>query len=98
MIMEKSTHSVMKVYASTTDRLGSQLLYEAVVYRAREAGITAGTVKLRPVPPALKATSSSSTEVPAIAAPGATERTVVSSCARTTLAVIRRLSARSRSL
>ncbi len=44
MIMEKSTHSVMKVYASTTDRLGSQLLYEAVVYRAREAGITGATV------------------------------------------------------
>lgn len=42
--MENLSHSVMKVYASTTDRLGSQLLYEAVVYRAREAGISGATV------------------------------------------------------
>lgn len=42
--MEKISHSIMKVYASSTDRLGSQLLYEAVVYRAREAGISGATV------------------------------------------------------
>jgi PII-like signaling protein len=42
--MENLTHSVMKIYASTTDRLGSQLLYEAIVYRAREAGISGVTV------------------------------------------------------
>lgn len=34
----------MKVYASSTDRLGSQLLYEAIVYRAREAGLSGATV------------------------------------------------------
>jgi PII-like signaling protein len=44
MIMEKSSYSVMRVYASTTDRLGSQLLYEAIVYRAREEGISGATV------------------------------------------------------
>jgi hypothetical protein len=44
MIMEKSSHSVMRVYAGTTDRLGSQLLYEAIVYRAREEGISGATV------------------------------------------------------
>ncbi|MDM8001953.1 MAG: DUF190 domain-containing protein [Bacteroidota bacterium] len=42
--MEKRSHSVLKVFASSTDRLGSQLLYEAVVYRAREAGISGATV------------------------------------------------------
>jgi uncharacterized protein len=42
--MEKISHSIMKVYASSTDRLGSQLLYEAIVYRAREAGISGATV------------------------------------------------------
>ena len=42
--MEKISNSIMKVYASSTDRLGSQLLYEAVVYRAREAGISGATV------------------------------------------------------
>lgn len=42
--MGKSYHSVLKIYASSTDRLGSALLYEAVVYRAREAGISGATV------------------------------------------------------
>lgn len=42
--MEKRSYSVMKVFASSTDRLGSQLLYESVVYRAREAGISGATV------------------------------------------------------
>lgn len=42
--MEKISHSIMKVYASSTDRLGSQLLYEAIVYRAREAGLSGATV------------------------------------------------------
>jgi len=44
MIMEKNAHAVLKVYASSTDRLGSQLLYEAIVYKAREAGISGATV------------------------------------------------------
>jgi len=34
----------MKVYASSTDRLGSQLLYEAIVYKARETGLSGVTV------------------------------------------------------
>ena len=42
--MEKNAHSVLKVYASSTDKLGSQLLYEAIVYKAREAGISGATV------------------------------------------------------
>ena len=42
--MEKKSHSVLKVYASSTDRIGSQLLYEEVVHRAREAGISGATV------------------------------------------------------
>ncbi|HNX83523.1 MAG: DUF190 domain-containing protein [Bacteroidales bacterium] len=42
--MEKKPNSVLKVFASSTDRLGSQLLYEAVVLRAREAGISGATV------------------------------------------------------
>lgn len=34
----------MKIYSSSTDRLGSQLLYEAIVYKARDAGISGVTV------------------------------------------------------
>jgi hypothetical protein len=34
----------MKVYASSTDRLGSQLLYEAIVYKAKETGLSGVTV------------------------------------------------------
>jgi PII-like signaling protein len=42
--MEMTAYSVLKVYASSTDRLGSRLLHEAVVFRAREAGISGATV------------------------------------------------------
>jgi len=42
--MKAPNHSVMKVYASSTDRLGSQLLYEAIVYKARETGLSGVTV------------------------------------------------------
>lgn len=42
--MEKKSNSVLKVFASSTDRLGSQLLYEAIVYSARKAGISGATV------------------------------------------------------
>ena len=42
--MEKKSHSVLKIYASSTDRLGSRLLYEEVVQRAREEGISGATV------------------------------------------------------
>ena len=34
----------MKIYASSTDRLGSQLLYEAIVYKAKETGLSGVTV------------------------------------------------------
>lgn len=44
MIMENHSHSVMKIYTSSTDRLGSQLLYEAIVYKAKENGISGVTV------------------------------------------------------
>lgn len=43
-MMKNKTHSVLKIYASSTDRLGSQLLYEAIVFKAREAGISGATV------------------------------------------------------
>lgn len=42
--MSKTTHSLLKIYASSTDRLGAGLLYEEIVYRAREAGISGVTV------------------------------------------------------
>jgi PII-like signaling protein len=42
--MQNQTHSVLKIYASSTDRLGSELLYEAIVYKAKEAGISGATV------------------------------------------------------
>ena len=42
--MNNTGHSVLKIYASTTDRLGSRLLYEEIVYKAREAGISGVTV------------------------------------------------------
>jgi len=42
--MEKKSHSILKVYASSTDRLGSRLLYEELVHRAMEAGLSGATV------------------------------------------------------
>jgi PII-like signaling protein len=42
--MENRQHSVLKIYASSTDRLGGRLLYEDIVLRAREAGISGATV------------------------------------------------------
>src|ERR1039457_7361397 len=60
----------------------------------REAGSTAGIVRLRAVVPALKALSFSSSEAPATAASEGIERAVFSDCARTTTAVNGRLSAR----
>jgi uncharacterized protein len=40
MIMENSGNSILKIYASTTDRIGSKLLYEFIVELAREKGIS----------------------------------------------------------
>lgn len=42
--MKTPDHAVMKVYASSTDRMGSQLLYEAIVYKAREERLSGVTV------------------------------------------------------
>jgi len=37
-------HSVLKIYLSTTDKIGTKLLYEHLVYLAREKGISGVTV------------------------------------------------------
>ena len=42
--MSSSDKSVLKVYTSSTDKLGTKLLYEAVVFIAREKGIAGVTV------------------------------------------------------
>jgi PII-like signaling protein len=42
--MENKEHQVLKIYASTTDRLGHQLLYERLVYLAKEQGLSGVTV------------------------------------------------------
>ena len=44
MIMDKNLHSILKIYASTTDMIGHQLFYEHIVYLAREKGISGVTV------------------------------------------------------
>jgi PII-like signaling protein len=38
------THSILKIRASTTDRIGSKLLYHYIVELARERGISGATV------------------------------------------------------
>jgi len=40
----RSESSILKIYASTTDRIGSKLLYEHIVNLAREKGISGVTV------------------------------------------------------
>jgi len=42
--MENSEHSILKIYASTTDRIGTKLFYEHIVELAREKGISGVTV------------------------------------------------------
>ena len=42
--MEKSENSVLKIYASTTDKIGSKLLYEYLVNLAKSKGISGVTV------------------------------------------------------
>lgn len=37
-------HSILKIHASTTDRIGSKLLYEHVVELAKKEGIEGATV------------------------------------------------------
>lgn len=42
--MKDTESSILKVYASTTDRIGTKLLYEHIVILAREKGISGVTV------------------------------------------------------
>lgn len=42
--MENSEHSILRIHASTTDRVGSTLLYQYIVELAREKGIAGATV------------------------------------------------------
>ncbi len=42
--MNRSEHSILKIHASTTDRMGSKLLYQHIVELAKEKGITGATV------------------------------------------------------
>jgi len=39
-----TNYSVLKLYASTTDRIGTKLLYEQIVYLAKEKNISGVTV------------------------------------------------------
>lgn len=42
--MESSENSILKIYASTTDRIGFDLLYEHLVLTAKKNGISGVTV------------------------------------------------------
>jgi PII-like signaling protein len=42
--MEQNNYSVLKIYASTTDKIGVHLFYEHMVYLAKENGIAGVTV------------------------------------------------------
>ena len=42
--MDSNDHSVLKFYASTTDKIGTKLLYEHIVYLAKEKQISGVTV------------------------------------------------------
>ena len=42
--MEGSKHSILKIYISSTDRFGSKLMYEHLVYLAKEKNISGVTV------------------------------------------------------
>jgi PII-like signaling protein len=42
--MKKQKHSILKIYASTTDRIGPTLLYEHIVNLARDKGLSGVTV------------------------------------------------------
>lgn len=42
--MDKSENSIIKIYASSTDKIGSRLLYEFIVNNAKERGISGVTV------------------------------------------------------
>lgn len=42
--MKKAKQSILKIHASSTDKIGSKLLYQYIVELAREKGITGATV------------------------------------------------------
>ena len=42
--MEEQSNSILKIYASTTDKIENQTLYEYIVLKAREEGISGVTV------------------------------------------------------
>lgn len=42
--METTDSSVLKLYTSSTDKIGGKLLYEYIVYKAKEKGISGVTV------------------------------------------------------
>lgn len=42
--MEASENSILKIYTSSTDKFGTQLFYEHIVYLAKERGISGVTV------------------------------------------------------
>ena len=42
--MKPTGHSVLKIYASSTDKVSGKLLYEYIVYLAKEKGISGVTV------------------------------------------------------
>ena len=42
--MNNSAESVLKIYASTSDKIGHQLLYEFILHQAKEKGISGVTV------------------------------------------------------
>jgi PII-like signaling protein len=42
--MTNAEHSILKIYASTTDRIGQKLLYEHIVLLAKDRGISGVTV------------------------------------------------------
>jgi len=42
--MENKKCSILKIYASTTDRIGSKLLYEYIVHKAKDNGLSGVTV------------------------------------------------------
>lgn len=42
--METQDYSILKIYASNTDKIGFQILYEHIVYLAKEKGIAGVTV------------------------------------------------------
>lgn len=42
--MDNNEHSVLKIYASSTDKVGAKLLYEHIVELAKEKGLAGATV------------------------------------------------------